>query len=179
VGAEVDEVANKIAKANGGTVTPINYKSVESLMRKVTNELNGNVGEVKDAVRNTIIVEPNKINSTLAALKGIDNVTRIKIQTPDKFDGYSGNIVNYLTSNGTVAEIKVNTAKMIFGKEKPDDARRILGDNVWSSIAKETGVEGGLGHQYYEQMRVLDKVKDAAEYKRLKALSVKYYANFR
>jgi hypothetical protein len=178
-GAEVDSIAQKIAKENKGVVTPMNYKGYDSMMRKVNTELNGNVNEVKDAARTTIIVDENKIGSVLSALKKDANVVRIKNQTADKFDGYSGNIVNLVTANGTVAEIQVNTAKMIFAKEKPDDARRILGDGVWNKISNDTGMEGGLGHSYYEQMRVLNKATQAAEYNRLKALSIKYYSAFR
>ena len=38
---------------------------------------------------------------------------------------------------------------------------------------------GGLGHKYYEQMRVLDKTKDAALYEALEKKSIEYYKHFR
>lgn len=81
------------------------------------------------------------------------------------------------TSNGLVAEIQVNTAKMIYAKERPEDAKRILGLDVWNSIRRETGIEGGLGHTYYEEARVLDK--SSAKYKEIERLSVEYYKHFR
>ena len=43
------------------------------------------------------------------------------------------------------------------------------------TLKKETGMPGGLGHKYYEQMRVLDKAKDASLYKALEKKSINYY----
>lgn len=80
--------------------------------------------------------------------------------------------------NGIQAEIQVNTPKMIYAKETEANARRILGDRVWEQIAKETGVQGGLGHKYYEEMRVLDKDKDETKIAELTKLSKSYYAHF-
>ena len=90
--------------------------------------------------------------------------------------GYSGNIVNIKTSNRLIAEIQVNTAKMIYAKEKPVDAKRILGEKLWNEIYAQTGIEGGLGHKYYEQWRVLDKASEKAI--EIAKKSVDYYSNF-
>lgn len=59
--------------------------------------------------------------------------------------GYSGNIVNIQTSNGLIAEIQVNTDRMIYAKEKPEDAKRILGEKRWKDIQNQTGMKGGAG----------------------------------
>lgn len=176
VGGEVQELAEGIAERFGGVVTPINYKSFDSISRKCKTE-GCTPFDLKDAVRNTIIVDEDKIEEVLSALEESGMVLRIKRQTPDKFMGYSGNIVNITTSNGMTAEIQVNTAKMIYAKETPAVAKSILGEDVWNKIAKETGLEGGLGHKFYEQFRVLDKMSPkAAEIERL---SKEYYKSFR
>ena len=75
-----------------------------------------------------------------------------------------------------VAEIQVNTAKMIYAKETPAVAKSILGEGVWNRIAKETGLEGGLGHKYYERFRVLDKMSPKAV--EIERLSKEYYSHF-
>lgn len=175
VGGEVQGLAESIAEQFGGVVTPINYKSFGSIARKCKTE-GCSPFDLKDVVRNTIIVDADKIEDVLSALESQGNVLRIKRQTPDQFMGYSGNIVNITTSNGTVAEIQVNTAKMIYAKETPAVAKSILGEDVWNKIAKETGLEGGLGHKYYEQFRVLDKMSPKAL--EIERLSREYYSHF-
>ena len=175
VGGEVHELAEGIAERFGGVVTPVNYKSFDSISRKCKTE--GCLpSALKDTVRNTIIVDEDKIEDVLSALEESGVVLRIKRQTPDKFMGYSGNIVNITTSNGMTAEIQVNTAKMIYAKETPAVAKSILGEDVWNRIAKETGLEGGLGHKYYEQFRVLDKMSPKAL--EIERLSREYYSHF-
>lgn len=175
VGGEVQGLAESIAEQFGGVVTPINYKSFGSIARKCKTE-GCSPFELKDVVRNTIIVDADKIEDVLSALESQGNVLRIKRQTPDQFMGYSGNIVNITTINGTVAEIQVNTAKMIYAKETPAVAKSILGEDVWNRIAKETGLEGGLGHKFYEQFRVLDKMSPKAL--EIERLSREYYSHF-
>lgn len=156
VGQDVQTLAEGIAQRYGGVVTPINYKSEASIIRKTTTE-GISPYSLKDAVRTTIVVDNGEIEKVLKELENSPSFVRMKRQTPDKFDGYSGNIVNVSTSNGVIGEIQVNTAKMIYAKEPPAIARAIIGDDVYDSIAKEVMVEGGLGHRYYEQIRVLNR----------------------
>lgn len=90
--------------------------------------------------------------------------------------GYSGNIVNIRTSNGLTAEIQVNTDRMIYAKELPEEAKRILGENRWNEIHKETGLEGGIGHKYYEEWRMMDKSNPKAI--EIAKKSAEYYSHF-
>jgi len=43
---------------------------------------------------------------------------------------------------------------MIFAKEKPEDAKKIIGEKRWNEIHKETGLEGGLGHKFLRNTEV-------------------------
>lgn len=79
-----------MAEKFGGYVTPVNLKSKESILRKLGSDLGGDVSQVKDAVRNTIIVPKGKISECIAYLEKNTNFVRVKIQTPDCFMGYSG-----------------------------------------------------------------------------------------
>lgn len=175
VGKEVQSLAESIAKNNKGFVTPINYKSISSIVRKATTE-GITPYDIKDAVRTTIIVPKSQIDQVLNELSENDSFVRLKRQKPESFMGYSGNIVNIQTSNGLIAEIQVNTDRMIYAKEKPEDAKRILGEKRWKEIQEQTGMEGGLGHKYYEEWQVLDKADKKAQ--KIAEKSIEYYSHF-
>lgn len=181
VGNVVQDIAERIAGEHGAIVTPINYKGFASLYRKVHYAdqygVRTALTEVKDSVRNTIVLDGD-LNSVIKDLAKDPHWLRTKVQTADKFCGYSGNIVNLTMDNGVVAEIQVNTPKMIFAKENEKHARAILGDELYDKIAKETGMEGGLGHKLYEQIRVLDKVADAEKKASLEKQMRDYYSHF-
>lgn len=175
VGNEVQNLAEYIAERNKGFVTPINYKSISSITRKVRTE-GITPYDIKDAVRTTIIVPKSEIEQVLTELSESDSFVRLKRQKPEYFMGYSGNIVNIRTSNGLIAEIQVNTERMIYAKEKPENAKRILGEKRWKGIQKQTGMDGGLGHKYYEEWRVLDKADKQS--KKIAEKSIEYYSYF-
>lgn len=179
VGGEVQSLAEDIARRHGGVVTPINYKSESSIIRKTSTERISPYA-LKDATRTTIIVEKSEIEGVLAELEKSPTYIRTKRQTADEFDGYSGNIVNVSTSNGVVGEIQVNTAKMLYAKDLPDVARSYLGDDLWTKIANEVGVEGGRGHYYYELIRVMDSTNPAELKKKHELIEKmrKYYSLF-
>jgi hypothetical protein len=176
VGDEVQSIAERIAIKNGGYVTPINFKSTTSITRKVITE-GITPYDIKDAVRTTIIVPKSRIEDVLEEMYKTEGFLRLKRQKPESFMGYSGNIVNIRTTNGLTAEIQVNTERMIFAKERPEDAKRILGKKRWEEIHNETGMEGGLGHKYYEQWRILDKSSNEAL--KIVEKSIEYYSHFR
>lgn len=189
VGEEVQSLAESIASKYEAACTPINYKSETSIKRKVLAERaedgpNFSPDMLKDAVRTTIIAPKDKIADVIDTLSQEPQVKAIgdkaiKKQLPKDCLGYSGNIVNLKTSNGLTAEIQVNTAKMIYAKELPENAKKILGEKVWNDIRKEVGVEGGLGHKYYEEWRVMSKEEQLSSLgQTLKKRSEEYYTNF-
>ena len=148
------------------------------MYRKLITE-NIEITDIKDAVRSTIIVDKNKIDDVIMNLKHLDTFIRHKEQKAEIFNGYSGNIINLSMPNNIVAEIQVNTAKMIYAKETEVNAKRILGEELWNKIRMETKMQGGLGHKYYEEIRLLNKVTDLPRIERLKRLSEEYYSHFR
>jgi hypothetical protein len=140
--------------------------------------------QIKDAVRNTLVHEnPEKVKQIIEDLKSDGRFLRAKSQNHETDAlGYSGNIVNVKLSNGQIGEIQVNTPKMIYAKEKPEDAIRTIGKAKYDEIKRQTGLEGGKGHTIYEEYRELVKkpiTKESA--KRLTELeqqSKNYYKNF-
>ena len=184
VGDEVQGLAESIAAKYGAVCTPINYKSEESIKRKVLTEQlkdpSYTPDMLKDAVRTTIIVPRDKIEDVIDTLKKNDLFLRYKPQDGEEYIGYIGNIINLKTSNGLTAEIQINTAKMIYAKELPENAKKILGEKVWNAIRREVEVEGGLGHKYYEEWRVMsDEEKLSVKGQTLKKKSEEYYSHFK
>lgn len=180
-GGEIDKLGKDLASKYGGVVTPLNYKSEESITRKVNNDYGGNVNELKDSVRNTVIIDNEQgLKSAIKDLTENPNTLRVKVQNGDSDPlGYSGTIANVRMSNGLVGEVQVNSAKMIYAKENEASARAILGNDKYNQIAKQTGKEGGLGHKLYEEYRILDPKKDAAKMAEIANKSKEYYKSFR
>lgn len=178
IGNNFKAIGETISEKVGGIVTPVNYKSFSSMYRKLITE-NIEITDIKDAVRSTIIVDKNKIDDVIMNLKHLDTFIKHKEQKAEIFNGYSGNIISLSMPNNIVAEIQVNTAKMIYAKETEVNAKRILGEELWNKIRMETNMQGGLGHKYYEEIRLLNKVTDLPKIERLKRLSEEYYSHFR
>lgn len=178
---EVSQMLTKMNAIHGGYSTPVNLKGYDSMMRKITTELGGNVSSVKDAVRATVILPIKDYQMLADKLEKSGIFERVKYQSPDKFSGYSGIITNFKTKNGIYAEVQFNTDKLIFAKEKPSDAIRIMGERRWLEIKKETRLDGGKGHDYYEKMRVLNKKipSELSLWEKLNKESNDYYINFR
>ena len=180
VANEVQCLAEKIAKRHGAVTTPINLKSDASIMRKVLSERERlqsfSAKDIKDAVRTTIISDRKDIESIIQDLTKEPNVTAVKRQTAEKYFGYTGTIINLRTSKGLIGEIQVNTPRMIYAKEKPEIAKAILGEKVWNQIEREVKLPGGLGHELYEKMRILDK--ETAEWLAIRDMSIEYYQHF-
>ena len=177
----VSSLSNSIAEKFGGYSTPVNFKSYDSIKRKANSDYNGNVNKIQDSIRTTIILDEKNIEKCLENIQKNTNFIRIKVQTPDKYMGYSATITNIKTNHGVIGEIQVNTAKMIYAKEKPNVAKSVLGEDVWNKIKKETGMQGGLGHKFYEEFRILDKniPEQAKKMIEIEKRSREYYKHFR
>lgn len=180
MGDEVQGLAEGVARHFGAVCTPINFKGEASIKRKVlserqdTKEPTFSPDRLKDTVRTTIVADRSKIADIIETLQGEECFMRLKRQNTPM--GYTGNIINITTSGGLTAEIQINTARMIYAKESPDVAKSIIGDKLWNMIHRETGLDGGLGHKFYEQWRVLDP--DSQEAKDILKKSREYYRHF-
>ena len=174
----LQEIADNMASIYGATPTEVGVKKFSSLYRKVTsrNEVTS-INDIKDSVRCTIVSDKRDIPNIINELRENEAFYRHKHQSTSY--GYTGDIVNVVMPNGIKAEIQVNTPAMIYAKERPFDAKRIIGEDVWETIYRKTGVEGGLGHKYYEEGRVLDVIKDILKIEELQKKSREYYSIFR
>lgn len=178
-GKEIQGIAESIAQKYGAKCTPINFKSEESIRRKVLLERQEvpmfSPKNLKDTVRTTIVADNKDIDFIISDLVKHKSFVRLKEQKTSL--GYVGNIVNLITNNGLIAEIQVITPYMIYAKESPKIAKQILGESMWNKIMQKTKLEGGLGHKFYEQWRLLNpKSKEAIE---IAKKSVEYYRHFK
>lgn len=153
-------------------VTPTNLKSDNRILQKAHNDYNDNIYDVKDIVRTTIVAEQSLIDTILKNVNEEFNIYRHKEQF-FKESGYSGHIFNIKTSNGTFAEIQVNTPQMIYGKEK--DAKLIIGEELFNAIKSKSGLEHGLCHSLYEKVRTLNDDTDNELIDELNKLQRDYY----
>lgn len=182
VGGELDSVASRISKNNGASLTPLNFKSYDSIIRKAKDELNGKVlgaDGIKDAVRTTIITDGKNLKKVASDMGSESIITKLKQQNYVS-TGYRGYLGNVKLSNGTFGEIQINTPEMVYAKETPEIAKRVIGTDRWNEINRKTGLPGGLGHEYYEQERILkgDDIATVAKRESIQAKSREYYSKF-
>jgi uncharacterized Zn-binding protein involved in type VI secretion len=160
--AEIDALADEIAAQYGGKVAKADIKSVERALEKINDDYGGDPTRIKDLARNTIIVESDQVHTVAAELSSRGaNVKIIDGATNEM--GYSGVNSTLQTRAGIPGEIQVNSPEMIYAKEPEPLARALLGDDTYDAVAAKTSVPGGLGHQYYEDFRVLDKSSPQAQ----------------
>jgi hypothetical protein len=189
--AEADKLAQTIAGAFPGSrvaVAPV--KSEKRAMEKILADYAGDATQMKDLARNTIVTDPDNIPAIIQRLRAAGaNVKIVKNEGEDdrtdpalttRIDrlGYTGINATVTTASGLVAEIQVNSARMIYAKEKPEDSRAILGEKTYEKIRQESGVEGGKGHALYEQFRSLPAAGEDARKDAITAESRAYYARF-
>lgn len=178
VGNELQSIAEEVAHKYGGRVTPINYKGVNSIIRKVQNE-NISIKDIKDSYRTTIIASKSDIPKIIKELSEgkFKRFTFVKHKAQNFDTGYTGNIINFKNNKtGLIGEIQVNTPKMIYAKENLSVAYKILGGETMRKVFKETKTPAGWGHALYERSRV-GKSEDS---KRWRAISLQqgYYKKF-
>jgi len=166
---EIDALSDRVAAQVDGKVAKAPLKGTKRILEKAADyaEDRGSetvepedVRKLKDIVRNTIIVAHGKEAEALALLReaapGIpDRAVKI-VQAATDACGYSGMNIAVPASTGMICEVQINSPHMIFAKEKPEDARRILGPETYDALAAKPGMpEGGKGHTLYEAYRVL------------------------
>ena len=174
----IDDLAKKISRKDGGIVAEAPLKSYDSLMRKLKTEKNGNLSDVTDIARNTIVyTKAGTKEKFLDRIKNTDGFVSMKEQTPELFAGYNGFLTKVKAPNGHIAEIQVMSPEMFYKKMEPAVSKKVLGMKLWNEIAKKTGKEAGLGHKFYEEMRILDEFDpvDYAKVIQLRNKSVEYY----
>ena len=172
---EIDDIAAQIAAQTNGRVAPGPVKGRERAMEKIEKEYDGDAARIKDLVRNTIVVEQAEYDKAVALVK--QKAAKVKtIRDGDDPLGYTGTNAVVQTKAGISAEIQVNTPEMIFAKEKPEIAKKILGEERYNQIASRSA-EGGKGHVLYEEYRTLPP--HDPKRKAIEEQSRKYYDSIR
>ena len=175
-GPSTQAVAEVVALRHNGKATPINYKTRQSAERKCRTD-NSMPFELKDLARTTVLCEYDSIRVVIDDIKsaavGYDAFGRHKHQTSDY--GYWGDIVN-LAFLYLQTEIQVKSYRMYYAVNPKDICQPVLGDSLYNVIHKETGLEPGLAHHYYEIMRA--DTASAATREHYRKLSIEYLSHF-
>jgi len=151
-GKEIENIGTSIASQLGGLVSEIDYKSANSIARKANDYYKGKINKVKDAVRNTIIIDKHNIQQALDKAKIIPGYIRTNERNPNTDNlGYKGHAIIFKTKNGMYGEVQINTPEITYAKETESRGRKILGEKKYDEIAKRIGVKGGLGHKLFEE----------------------------
>ena len=169
---EIDQLADTIVKDFGGQVAKAPIKSEARALEKIITEYSGDISQIKDLARNTIITDGGNIAAITEKLEASGAKVKILSSTTNEL-GYSGINTTVKTKSGLTAEIQVNTPEMIYGKETEAIARSLLGDAKYAEISNRVGVPGGQGHVLYEQWRSLNP--NTPEAQRIAAQSRAYY----
>lgn len=170
VGPTMIHFADSIALLHGGKVTPINYKSFQSTLRKCNAE-KVQANEINDLVRCTIACPYDSLHSMITDLvqtakkKGMFK----KYKHQAYLDrGYWGDMV--ILDHGVIgSEIQVKSFYMAYANFDGNIVD-FLGEDICAQIKNDTGKESGMSHHYYEIIRdisgkysVEDKMKAAGE----------------
>ena len=153
VGPSMIHFVDSIALLHGGKVTPVNYKSFQSTLRKCNAE-KVQANEINDLVRCTIACPYDSLHSMITDLvqtakkKGIFK----KYKHQSYLDrGYWGDMV--ILNHGMItSEIQVKSFYMAYANL---DVNMVdfLGEDICTKIKNETGLESGMSHHYYEIIR--------------------------
>jgi hypothetical protein len=173
---ELDRTADELSAQFPGTkVAKAPLKGRSRSLEKTIAENKGDVFQLTDIARNTIVTESQGQTMDVYKIANeLGNKYNIKIQETSL--GYKGINTKIISKTGHIMEMQITTDKMIYAKEKEKDAIAILGKDVFERIARETKQPAGLGHMYYEEYRnPATSEKRKAE---LEIISSKYYKHF-
>lgn len=181
---QLQDLGDAVAKANGCTVKYGPVKTKPRAEEKVKADYGGDWYEIKDVVRMTIIApDTAKLQKVAEAIRkackpseGRGLLKDFECKAEKSPCGYSGLNFVALLPNGRPGEIQVNVPEIMFGQMVEKTFEEIVGSQVAAEMKKEYGIEGGLGHIFYELYRVKP---DAPESKEAAAMSKEYFAFLR
>ena len=180
----IDTLADDLASKYNGSVAKASIKDKARAIQKVRDEYGGDVTKLRDVARNTVIVEPENIQSVFDEIINSQQVVSKGIANPSTdVMGYSGANIKIQSPNGHIAEMQINSPDMIFAKEKASDAKAILGEVKYNELMdkyQSIGIRGGNGHVYYEQFRNLPFSEQSIGREHpIAKKSIAYYSNFK
>lgn len=151
-------------------------KGSKRLKEKIATDYNGDFSQVRDILRSTLIVDRDKLESTIGTiLKKFD-------QANSKFFSFKAHVdftsTSYQGANfviefeGFAVEIQVNTPVNLAMKDNSFRGHPALKNTY--EILEEAGVEAGAGHAMYEKQRSSSNKEEKME---LENQMIEYYKN--
>lgn len=153
-GPALQQLADSIAALHAGKVCPVNYKTVESTIRKCWTD-SCQADMLKDLVRLTIACPFDSLRPLITDLantaKRLNLFNRYKHQETLS-SAYWGDLINLQHAGPVISEIQVKSFFMAYATFE-GDMKAFLGDSIISSIHSITGAEPAYSHHYYEISR--------------------------
>lgn len=125
---QFDQINRDIAEKVGGTYKAAPIKGVDRVIEKSTAEYGGDVTQIKDLVRSTIIVDSQqKVDDAIKMIAEkyeINPDTSRNLFNPNAVaskDGYRDAKFNVMLDGGMMMEIQINTPQMMMAKDKVHD----------------------------------------------------------
>lgn len=177
-GPIMQHLADSIAALHGGRVTPTNYKSLSSTLRKCNTD-KVQADKLNDLVRCMIACPYDSLHFMITDLvntakkKGLFKYYKHQ-EYVDR--GYWGDMV--ILDHGVIgSEIQVKSFYMAYANYE-GDIIGFIGDSIFNEIKKETGLQPCMSHRYYEIIRdVTGKYSDDEKRKAVEE-NVKYLKAF-
>ena len=172
---QISSIGKDVAAKVGGFYIDGGIKPKQRSKEKVEKEYDGDESKLKDVVRGTVAVDKKDYHAAKELLE--PHSTQLKQHKGNSSPlGYSGVNSHIKTDAGIHGEIQVNTPEMIYAKEKPSDAKRMLGIKMYNDIKNMMG-PAGKGHEYYEKWRSAED--GSPEKKQIEKACKKYYSKIR
>lgn len=174
------EFGDKVAHDCGCMKVHGPIKTRERAEQKLADRLGGDWFEMRDTVRMTIIAPDmtalRKVQATIragaVAHRGLGIIRDFELLAKQSPCGYSGVNFAIRLQNGQAGEIQVNIPEVMYGQFAPEIFAGILGKETAQKIRAAKGVEGGLGHPFYEIYRT---GKSTPSGKQAADLSTRYF----
>lgn len=177
----IDKKADLLAKKYGGTVSKVEPKKYESAFNKVKDKYGGDIEQLGDVVRNTIIVKDKE--ALKKAMREIeldpDVIESTFTDIGDDILGYTGGNVK-IRAGGIKGEIQLNIPSVIYAKEEAEIAKAILGSKEYNRLNELYKSKGGRGHILYNEAKAAKKKYgiNSSQFKKKVLESNKYWRQF-
>jgi hypothetical protein len=169
---------NEIASEFDGVAIVAPPKSLDRLKEKVNEDYKGDFKKAKDILRSTIVVDRDKVQGLMDSFaKRFNNKNKenfaVKAIADFENEGYQGG--NFVVEfKGYAVELQVNTPVNIALKDGDAFLQEHPALKNTYQMLKDSGIEVGGGHKYYEKLRSKDTKKEDKPL--IEKMMIEYYS---
>jgi len=158
-----DSLIKDFANNKGLIFIPAELKKPDRYAEKINSDYEGDFSKISDVVRNTILFPDVKsINEFEGYLKNRFGKNLVKIKNSYRNKRISTTKFGFASLNakiklpfGDIVEVQANISEMFYANHSTEKCRQTLGIEKFNEIKNRSGVEPGLGHKFYEEVRAI------------------------